>query len=317
MDTVLQVENLNKTYSGAKGKVVKALAGVSFVVPRGNIFGLLGPNGAGKTTTVKSVCGLVKPDSGTIMVNGFDVHRQHALALTQVAAVLEGNRNIYWRLTPAENLEFFAAIRGRSPRDTKKQIQELLELFELQDKAKEPVRKLSRGMQQKLAIAVTLIIGAPILLLDEPTLGLDVRASYEVRNLLRRIVKEEERTVIVTTHDMNVVQDICEHVVIINEGKVVADDSTQNLLSLFQVRSYDLAVGNLSTEQQQGLAQVPHLKLEQTNNSWRISLDMENPVILWQVLDILRAEETPIESIDRKELNFERVFMEILGRASA
>ena len=314
---VLQVQDLKKTYSGAKGKQILALDDVSFKVPRGNIFGLLGPNGAGKTTTVKSICGLIKPDAGSILVNGFDAHRQRPQALSQVAAVLEGNRNIYWRLTPVENLEFFAAIRGRSPRDTKKQIQQLLDLFGLVDKAREPVRKLSRGMQQKLAIAVTIIIGAPILLLDEPTLGLDVAASYEVRNLLRRVVKEEERTVIVTTHDMNVVQDICGHVVIINEGRVVADDSTQNLLSLFQVRSYDMAVGALSPSQQQSLDQVPHLKLERINGSWRISLDMENPAILWQVLDILRAEQTAIDSIDRKELNFERVFMEILGRTSA
>lgn len=314
--TVLEVNNLNKTYAAAKGKT-QALQDVSFTVPGGQIFGLLGPNGAGKTTTVKSICGLVKPDSGRILINGYDVQRQRTNALDQVAAVLEGNRNIYWRLTPRENLEFFAAIRGRRPKDIKSEIEHLLDIFGLNEKARTPVRKLSRGMQQKLAIAVTLIIGSPILLLDEPTLGLDVKASYEVRNLLRQIVKEQQRTVIVTTHDMNVVQDICDHVVIINEGKVVADDSTQNLLNLFQVRSYELTVGDLSQDQQQKLAQVPRLTLERPNQSWRISLDMENPALLWQVLDILRAEHTPIEAIDRKDLNFERVFMEILGGEGA
>jgi ABC-2 type transport system ATP-binding protein len=317
MDHVLKVDNLSKTYSGPGGKGIQALAGVSFSVPPAVIFGLLGPNGAGKTTTVKAACGLIKPDQGTVSINGYDVQRQRRRALTQVAAVLEGNRNIYWRLTPTENLEFFAAIRGRRPRTLKKEIEELLEVFGLAEKADQPVRKLSRGMQQKLALAVTLITDAPVLLLDEPTLGLDVKASYEVRNLLRRIVQEQERTVIVTTHDMNVVEDICEHVVIINEGRVVADDKTQNLLNLFQVRSYELTVGELTGGQQQSLAQIPHLKLERLNGSWRVNLDMENPARLWQVLDILRAEQTPIDSVGRKELNFEKVFMEILGRESA
>jgi len=209
MTSVLKVHNLTKIYSAGSIEV-RALDGVSFEVPRGIIFGLLGPNGAGKTTTVKSACGLIKPDSGTITVNGYDILRQRALALSQVAAVLEGNRNIYWRLTPRENLEFFAAIRGRRPKTLRKEIQELIEVFGLTEKVNQPVRNLSRGMQQKLAMAVTLVIGAPILLLDEPTLGLDVTASYDIRNLLRRIVGEQNRTVIVTTHDMNVVQDICE-----------------------------------------------------------------------------------------------------------
>lgn len=317
MRNVLEVNNLTKIYSGQAGKDIRAVDGVSLAVPQGKIFGLLGPNGAGKTTTVKAVCGLVRPDSGSILVNGYDVLRQRPQALGQMAAVLEGNRNVYWRLTPTENLEFFAALRGRRPGKIRQEIRELLEMFGLTEKAGQPVRNLSRGMQQKLAVAVTLVTGAPILMLDEPTLGLDVTASIEVRKLLCTVARERQRTVIITTHDMNVVQEICDHVVIINEGRVVADDSTSNLLNLFQVRSYELAVGVLSAGQQQGLSRIPHLQLENTNGSWLIRLDMENPAILWQVLDILRAEETPIDSIGRKELNFEKVFLEILGRKGA
>ncbi|MGI6363241.1 MAG: ABC transporter ATP-binding protein [Bacillota bacterium] len=317
METVLKVDNLTKIYSGPEGEKIKALNDISFEVPRGMIFGLLGPNGAGKTTTIKSICGLVQPDAGSISVMGRDVRRQRARALTQLAAVLEGNRNIYWRLTPRENLEFFAAIRGRRPGSVKKEISQLLQVFGLEEKAREPVRKLSRGMQQKLALAVTLITGAPILLLDEPTLGLDVTASYEIRGLLRRIVQEEQRTIIISTHDMNVVQDICQQVVIINEGRIVAHDSIQHLMDLFQVRSYDLAVGKLTSEQRQSLEKLPHLQLVPINSGWQISLDLENPTLLWQALDILGQEQTAIESISRKELNFEKVFIEILGGGQA
>lgn len=317
MNTVLKVDNLTKIYSSPEGKHIKALDDISFEVPQGMIFGLLGPNGAGKTTTIKSICGLIQPDAGSISVMGWDVRRQRPKAMAQLAAVLEGNRNIYWRLTPRENLEFFAAIRGRKPRSLRKEISQLLQVFGLEEKAKQPVRKLSRGMQQKLALAVTLITGAPILLLDEPTLGLDVSASYEIRGILRRIVQEEQRTVIITTHDMNVVQDICQQVVIINDGRIVANDSIQHLMDLFQVRSYDLLVGQLTPEQRQHLEQLPHLQLVPVNSSWQISLDLENPASLWQALDILRQEQTPIESVNRKELNFEKVFMEILGGGQA
>ncbi len=316
MAAVVTVEGLCKTYAPKTAKEVRALDNIGFSVPTGEIFGLLGPNGAGKTTTIKSICGLIEPDSGDIKIAGIDARRHRRQALSRVAAVLEGNRNIYWRLTPTENLEFFAALRGRNPRRLKSEIDTLLDIFGLQEKRKQPVRKLSRGMQQKLAIAVTLISAAPVLLLDEPTLGLDVKASYEVRSLLREIVNREEKTVIVTTHDMNVVEDICRQVVIINDGRVVADDSTENLLALFKVRSYDLLVGELEAEQQQQLDRIPHLEMEQKDGGWKLSLQMENPAALWQVLDILRARETAIESIDRKELNFERVFMEILGRAA-
>lgn len=316
MESILEIRDLSKTYT-AKGKSVRALDGVSFRVPPGMIFGLLGPNGAGKTTTVKTACGLIKPDSGSVAIGGYDIQRQRYAALAQVAAVLEGNRNIYWRLTPRENLQFFAALRGRRPSALRKEIDDLLNLMGLSEKATTPARKLSRGMQQKLALAVALISGAPILLLDEPTLGLDVQASLEIRNHLRRIVQEEGRTVLITTHDMHVVEDICTHVVIINNGQVVADDSTQNLLKLFRFRSYDLTVGELAAEQQEALARIPHLHLEEVNGSWQISLEVENHALLWQVLDILRTQHTSIEAIRRRELNFEGVFMEILGRAEA
>lgn len=313
MDRAVTVENLSKTYRRPGGAKVSAIDSVSFQVPSGSIFGLLGPNGAGKTTTVKSICGLIKPDSGTISVHGHDVFRQRTLALQQVSAVLEGNRNIYWRLTPKENLKFLATIRGRTRRKLKAEIEELLTIFGLEAQANQPVRKLSRGMQQKLAIAITLISKAPVLLLDEPTLGLDVKVSYEVRKLLQRIVSEHKRAIIVTTHNMNVVEDICEQVVIINEGRVVANDRTENLLKLFQARSYHLTVGSLSDEQQRLLTDIPHLSLEQQIGEWRIALDIEVAPALWPVLDLLRQEETVIESITRQELNFEKVFLELMG----
>lgn len=142
---MVRVESLAKTYQGRRGSPpVKAVDGVSFQVPPGQLLGLLGPNGAGKTTTVKMMCGLIRPDAGQILINGTDMVRRRNQALAHVSAVLEGNRNIYWRLSCRENLEFFAGLKGRSPRDVRSEIDYYLELFKLTEKVNTEARQLSR-----------------------------------------------------------------------------------------------------------------------------------------------------------------------------
>src|SRR5690625_2615711 len=184
MEPIVNVEHAKKTYKKRKGKsVVKAVDDVSFQVHKGEIVGLLGPNGAGKTTTIKMICGLLKMDEGKITVKGLDNDKHRLKALNHISAVLEGNRNLYWRLTVRENLEYFAGNRGASRKEVAVRIEELLADFNLKSKEKELVNRLSRGMQQKLAIAVALLAESDVILLDEPTLGLDVETGYEVRQL--------------------------------------------------------------------------------------------------------------------------------------
>ncbi len=316
-DSILQVANVIKNYSVRKGEPIKAVDNISFEVKKGEILGLLGPNGAGKTTTVKIICSLIRPDSGTILVDGIDNFQHRSKALGKISAVLEGNRNIYWRLTVRENLEFFAALKGYNPKELKKEIDYYIDFFDLKDKEHETANKISRGMKQKLAIAVAMVTNSEIVLLDEPTLGLDVKASYEIRDLLKKIAYEEGRTVILTTHDMNVVQDICERVVIIDKGRIIAEDRIENLMRLFQVKSYKFILKDrLTDEQQNQLLAIPHLTLLETEDATEIELNLENSQTFYQVIDILRIEEdTVIESIDRQEINFEKIFMDILGRS--
>lgn len=314
---MVRVESLAKTYQGRRGSPpVKAVDGVSFQVPPGQLLGLLGPNGAGKTTTVKMMCGLIRPDAGQILINGTDMVRRRNQALAHVSAVLEGNRNIYWRLSCRENLEFFAGLKGRSPRDVRSEIDYYQELFKLTEKVNTEARQLSRGMQQKLAIAVALISQSEVLLLDEPTLGLDVQASFEIRELLKRMVEEQGRTIILTTHDMNVVQDTCKRVIIINQGRIVADDSVHNLLDLFKVKVYRIVIdGKLTPGQREALENLPEVLLEEENpHETVISVRLEESQVLYQVFGILGAENTVIHSIDQEQNNFERVFLEILER---
>lgn len=176
--SILEVCNLQKTYQ-QRGKRIEALRGVSFNINAGEVLAFLGPNGAGKTTSIKMIAGLIQPDSGSVRIAGCDPQR-NPQALRSLGAVLEGSRNLYWRLTPQENLEYFGVLRGSSPKATHQQAMRLLERFGLMHKRRTPVKALSRGMQQKLAIAVALVHKPQLLLLDEPTLGLDVEASQNV-----------------------------------------------------------------------------------------------------------------------------------------
>lgn len=313
---ILKVKELHKTYTVRKSDPIKAVEGVSFEVEQGEILGLLGPNGAGKTTTVKMICGLIKPDSGKVVISGEDNSRHRNRALKKLSAVLEGNRNIYWRLTVRENLEFFSALKGLNPKHIQKEIDYYIDLFDLREKANESARKLSRGMQQKLAIAVAMVSQSEVVLLDEPTLGLDVKASYEIRELLKKIAREDGRTIILTTHDMNVVQDICDRVVIINNGKIIVQDKIENLMKLFQVKSYEFKTkGVLADNQKETLLLIPYLKIDEGDVETTISVDLSDQNVLYKVIDTLREGNSVIESINRIEINFEKVFMEIIGRS--
>lgn len=310
---MLRVADISKSYPQKNGEPVRAVENVSFAVKPGEIVGFLGPNGAGKTTTVKMICGLIRPDSGRVFVDGIDVWHDRHRALDKLSAVLEGNRNIYWRLTVRENLEFFAALKGKDPNYLQDQINYYLDFFDLVEKSHVEARKLSRGMQQKLAVAVAMVSQSELILLDEPTLGLDVKASYEIRGLLRKIVEQDGRTVILTTHDMNVVQDICERVIIVNQGRIIAEDRVENLLELFNMKVYQIRIkGSLGEEQLTSLALIPDLEIKAGDGCTNLVLRLDNSQVLYDVISILESRQSEIEAIDRQENNFEKVFMEII-----
>ena len=233
----VSVRNLTKRY----GDLV-AVDDVSLDVEAGTVVGLLGPNGAGKTTLIKSMLGLVVPSTGTVHVGDVDVHADPAGAYRHVGAMLEGARNVYWRLTVRENLDFFAGLSGQSPKDVRDRHDRLLEQFDLADKADVAVNDLSRGMKQKVALACTLSRDVDVAFLDEPTLGLDVESSVDLRRELRRLADDEAMTVVLSSHDMDVIEAVCDRVVIINEGRVVADDTVENLVGLFRTQSYRVAL---------------------------------------------------------------------------
>lgn len=315
MGAIIEVEGLKKSYKKRKSKeFVHAVSDISFTVNQGEILGLLGPNGAGKTTTIKMICGLLTPDSGTVTINGINSQKKRLDALRHISAVLEGSRNLYWRLTVKENLDYFAGNRGLSRKEVAMQVENLLKKFKLKEKENELVNRLSRGMQQKLAIAVAMLADSEVILLDEPTLGLDVETGYEVRELLRSIVKEDNRTIIISSHDMDVVQDLCERTVIINKGKVVTNDKVENLLRLFAVRAYTITLGDLLSDNQHQLLlqKFPQLEYTTDNIQSTLEIDLAKSEEIYDLFDVLKTESTPVESIDRSTINFEQIFMKIV-----
>jgi ABC-2 type transport system ATP-binding protein len=242
----IEVSGLRKSYPRSKGELVRAVDNLDLTVPAGQVLGFLGANGAGKTTTIKMLCGLVIPDAGRMAINGYDVRRQGGQAKRQIGAVLEGTRNIYWRMSSLQNLLYYAGLKGalRGARERARRLLTELELWEQRD---QPVGEFSRGMQQKVAIACALIADPPIVLLDEPTLGLDVTAARTVKEWVRRLAADEKKTILLTTHQLDMAEELCDRVVIMRAGRPVADKPTPELLRLFSGEHYQIRVSGVIT----------------------------------------------------------------------
>src|SRR5260370_5083920 len=242
----IDIESLRKVYGSNGRRSVKAVDGVSLSVPPGQVFGLLGPNGAGKTTTIKLLCGLVTPTAGSVRLNGYDVGRQRSQAVVQLGAVLEGGRNVYWSLSAWQNLLYFGRLKGLSGEEIKPRAERLLRDLGLWDVRHGSVGGFSRGMQQKVACAAVLITDLPILPLDEPTIGLDVEAARTVKDWIVRLAHEEGKTVVLTTHQLDMAQELCDRVAIMRAGRVVADLPVHELLRRFRQDRYQIVVGALT-----------------------------------------------------------------------
>lgn len=204
-----------------KAEPFVAVDGVSFDIREGEIFGLLGPNGAGKTTTIRMLSTLLEPSSGSVRVGGYDTQREPGAVRQILGAVLTGERSIYWKLSGRENLEYFAALYHLPPKIAKARVEELLTRLNLEARADEYVERYSSGMKQRIGIAKALLANPPVLLLDEPTVGLDPQSARNLRELILDI-KAEGRTVLLTTHYMEEADLLCDRIGIVDSGKVIA-----------------------------------------------------------------------------------------------
>lgn len=206
-----------------------AVDSLDLTIRRGELFGLLGPNGAGKTTTIRMICTLLEPTSGTVRVWAHDAGLAPTEVRRHLGVVLMGERSVYWRLTGRENLEYFAALYQVPREIAKTRITELLDRVGLTPRADDLVERYSTGMRQRLALIKAMVHDPPVLLLDEPTTGLDPQAARNIRDLIRHLHRSEEKTIILTTHYMEEADQLCERVGIIDQGRIIALDAPQAL----------------------------------------------------------------------------------------
>jgi ABC-2 type transport system ATP-binding protein len=298
-----------------------AVNGVDLQIERGEIFGLLGPNGAGKSTTIRMLCTLLEPTSGTATVNGFDVVKQANDVRRSLGTVLAGERSIYWKLTGRENLEYFAALYHIPPMMAKKRVEELIERMEIKDRANELVEKYSTGMRQRIAIAKALLAQPPILLLDEPTLGLDPQAARRVRELIAEL-KQEGHTILLTTHYMEEADQLSDRIGIIDTGKVIALDTPEGLKRrVDQKEVIRLEISGWHEEiagKLKSIAGIENISTRQQGEAdlWEVNLHAHNSrAALPRIVEHISGNGTRLVNMNILKPSLEDVFIHLTGKA--
>ena len=223
-DTIVRTTNLTKQYEGG----IKALSDVNIAVRQGDVFGLIGPNGAGKSTMIKILTGLLNPSSGSATVAGFDVERE-ARKVKDVTGYLPENPGYYENLTARQNLEYFAEFYGMNRDERREKADALLQMLGMERWENEKVGRYSKGMRQRLGIAVSVVNDPAVAFLDEPTHGLDPYGMTQIRKLIGRMNEEMDVTIILSTHLLFEVAEICKTVGILASGKVIAMGETDIL----------------------------------------------------------------------------------------
>ncbi len=221
---MLKIENLVKSYSGGK---VRAVDCINLEVKKGEIFGFIGPNGAGKTTTIKLVTGILKPDSGSITVDGFDMQSQPIEAKGRIGFVPD-THDAWDRLTGREYLNFIGDIYGVEREERRAALEKYLEMFEIADAVGDQLRTYSHGMRQKLMLTAALMHRPPLWILDEPLTGLDPRSAHALKKEMRAHC-DGGNTVFFSTHVLEVAEKLCDRVAIIDNGRIVAVGSLDEL----------------------------------------------------------------------------------------
>ncbi|NVM97759.1 ABC transporter ATP-binding protein [Arthrobacter sp. SDTb3-6] len=310
----IEVTGLGKTY-GRGATARPAVRPTTLSLPWGQVLGLLGPNGAGKTTLIKMICGLVTPTAGSVRVGGWDLTTDRSRAMLQIGAVLEGSRNVYWPMSAWENLLYFGRLKGLRAAQIKPRAEHLLRDLDLWERRHEQVGSYSRGMQQKVAVAAALINDPPILLLDEPTLGLDVESALTFKEWIARLAREEHKTILLTTHHLHdVAQELADRIAVIRSGEIITDLPTRELLARhaedrWEIRlagSLDHLVGALPGGAQTSI----------DHNETRIWLP-DNQAGLYAVLDHLRDTGARLVSVEKSMPSLEEVFLRLLHDPAA
>lgn len=316
---------LIRIFRGIKGPSVEALRGVNLKIKEGEIFGVLGPNGAGKSTLIKILCTLVIHDEGEAYVNGFDVKKKPGEVLKNLQAVLPESRGFTWRLTGGQNLEFYALLYGLGKKKAEERINYLLEMTGLKERARDGYQRYSTGMQRKLLLCRALLQDTPILLFDELTAGLDPNSAAEFRSMLKRLAREDGKTIFLSTHNLYEAQDMCDRIAILDRGKITACDTPDNIRytmldeEVFDIIFIDAVFNDEKVKMMNELEATPGVHgvtsdVDHERNFHELSIRADKNIDITSILEVIMKSGMKIRMINTKEPTLEEAFMAITGR---
>jgi ABC-2 type transport system ATP-binding protein len=306
----IEVKDLTKRFNSKGG--FAAVDHISFSVEDGEIFALLGPNGAGKTTLIKILTTLLKPSSGMAKVAGFDVSKNNEKVRESIGIVFQ-EPALDWRLTGRENLDFHARMYGIKKGEREKRLEEALKLVELEDKAGMVVDKYSGGMKRRLELARGFIHNPKVLFLDEPTLGLDTHTRRRIWEYIRELNERERVTIVLTTHQMEEADYLCERVGIMDQGKIIALDTPKNLKNLIgsDLVSLEMNTGSYKVEVFKKLDFVTDFNA----HSGFVTLKMERGDLrIPAIMEVANKSGIEIKSVNLRKPSLEDVFLHFTGR---
>jgi ABC-2 type transport system ATP-binding protein len=305
----VEVKGLRKSFVSGwwKKRKKEALKGIDLNVPEAAFWGILGPNGAGKTTLLSIISNLITPEEGEVRVLGRNI-RTHGLEICRDINLSSGHANFLWSMTVRENLRYYAMLYGLSGRTLAQKVDELIALFELQDFAKVRFDELSTGTKQKLSLSKALVNEPKLLLLDEPSVGLDPDVARRMRETIRQLHKEKRTTILMTTHNMKEAETLCEQVAFIKDGVIKACGKPHDL-------KRDLRLGDVILISFQGMLSLLPLQgmkgiygLQVSDSSCRILVD-DHHQWLPKILDLFIGQKVSIHDLRIQESDLEDVFI--------
>jgi len=304
---MLSVKNLSKSY-----RELKAVDNISFEVAKGEIFGFLGPNGAGKTTTINMICGLLKPDEGNVIIDGRDIISAGPRLRNKIGVVPQ-EVALYEELNAIENLKFWGKLYGIKGAELKNRIDELLRLCDLNERLKDPVKKYSGGMKRRLNLAAGLIHKPGLLLLDEPTVGIDPQGRHMMLDMIRQFAKKGT-TILYTTHYMDEAEALCDRLAIIDHGRLLAMGTQDEIKQIVGENRLLKVTGSFHKKTAEALqTKIKELSLISiAENEVLYSLPVKYGT--GQFLEKLMKSGFNIDNLAVKEPSLDSVFIKLTGR---
>ena len=301
-EVALSIKNITKIY----GKKTAA-DHVSFDIHRGEIFGFLGPNGAGKTTVIKSILGFIFPDEGEVVINGYNTKTHYEKAMASVGGIVE-NPEMYTNLSARQNIEMYARLHGNIP---KSRIDEVISDVGLSARSKEAIKKYSLGMKQRIGLAQAMVHKPNLLILDEPTNGLDPTGIHQLRDILKKYAHEDGAAVMVSSHILSEMQLLCDRVGIINNGKLISVCSMEELSrQMNPTTQYSIKVSDAAKAAELLTDSEAVTKAETADNMITAEISEEN---IASVVRLLVTSGVDISEVRKIESSLEDIFLQVTG----